>query len=166
MNVAPALRTFRILLIEDSAADVYLLRQALKNAGLTVELMVIEDGAEALACVRRQGKYAGTPIPDLAVVDMNLPKADGIAILAALRHNEDMSKVLVAMMTSSAAPRDQAKTQELGIGRFITKPLELEAFLQIGQVLKEMLLESTVSPTIEATDRISEGQNVRAGDLP
>jgi two-component system, chemotaxis family, response regulator Rcp1 len=135
----------RILLVEDNAADIYLLRLALAKAGLTVELTVIEDGAEALAFVRRQGKYAATPIPDLAVLDLNLPKAGGAAVLEAMRQNPDMSHVPVAIMSSSAGPRDQTKDTELGIRRYITKPPGLEEFMHIGQVLKEILLESTAA---------------------
>ena len=150
MNAAPALRTFRILLVEDNAADIYLMRKAMKDAGLVVELTIIEDGAEALACARRQGKYAGSPIPDLAILDLNLPKAGGAAILQAMRQNKDMSKVPVAITTSTAAPREQAKAEELGIERFITKPADLEAFLQIGYVLKE-LLERKPGPTSGGT---------------
>jgi len=141
MTGGPALPAFRILLVEDNAADTYLLRRALKDAGLNVELTVIEDGAEALAFVRHEGKYAARPIPDLAVLDLNLPKLGGATVLHALRQNTDLCHVPVAIMTSSTGPREQVKAEELGDGRFITKPPDLEDFLKIGQVLKEMLLE-------------------------
>lgn len=134
-------RTFHILLVEDNDADVYLMRHALQDAGLDVELTVIEDGAEALAFVRQEGKYAGSPIPDIAILDLNLPKVGGAVVLQAMRQSEAMSAVPVAIMTSSATPREQAETAELGISRFITKPPDLEGFLQVGQVLKEILLE-------------------------
>jgi CheY-like chemotaxis protein len=135
-------QTFHILLVEDNAADIYLLRQALQSAGLTVELTVIEDGAEALAFARGQGKYGAVRIPDLAVLDLNLPKNGGTAVLEAMRQNQDLAHVPVAIMSSTASPREEARTKELGVKRFITKPPDLEEFLQIGQVLKEMLLES------------------------
>jgi len=139
MTGGPTLPAFRILLVEDNAADTYLLRRALKDAGLNVELTVIEDGAEALAFVRHEGKYAARPIPDLAVLDLNLPKLGGATVLEAIRQNTDLCHVPVAIMTSSTGPREQVKAEELGDGRFITKPPDLEDFLKIGQVLKEML---------------------------
>src|SRR5947207_11161569 len=76
---------FRILLVEDNDADVYLLRKALENAALNFELIVIDDGAEALAYARSEGKYSGAARPDAAVLDMNLPKSEGTEVLEALR---------------------------------------------------------------------------------
>ncbi len=132
----------RILLVEDNPADTYLLRLALAKTGLTIQLTVIEDGAEALALARGEGKYAATPVPDLALLDLNLPKVGGVAILEAMRHNQNLCHVPVAVITSSAAPRDQTKITELGIRHYITKPGTLREFMQIGQVLKEILLEN------------------------
>jgi CheY-like chemotaxis protein len=133
---------FRVLLVEDNEADIYLLRQALKEAALDVELTVIEDGAEALSFARHQGKYAGFPPPDLAVLDMNLPKNGGAEVLEAMRLSKELSKVPVAVMTSSASPAEQLKAKQLGVERYITKPPDLEDFLQIGHVLREVLIES------------------------
>ncbi len=136
-------RKFHILLVEDNAADVYLFRQALKAAGIDFELTVIEDGADALAFARQQREYAASPIPDLAVLDLNLPKSGGASVLEAMRQSKDLERVPVFILTSSAGPLEQASTWELGVERFITKPLDLEDFLQIGQVVKEVLLKST-----------------------
>lgn len=156
MNSDAEAPTFHILLVEDNAADIYLLRQALKGTGLNFELTVIEDGAEALAFVRRQGNYGALPIPNLAVLDLNLPKNGGAAVLEALRRNQDLSHVPVAIMSSTAEPREQARTKQLGIQRFITKPPDLEDFLQIGQVLKEMLLERSDGPSTTDSANIEE----------
>lgn len=132
---------FHILLLEDNPADVYLLRQALENAGVDFDLTVLKNGADGLAFARRQGEYEGGLIPDLAVFDLNLPKGGGEAVLAAMRQNKDLGHVPVVMMSSSAAPREQAKIKELGVEQFITKPLDLDGFLQIGYILKEVLLK-------------------------
>lgn len=132
--------------MEDNAGDIYLFRQALKSAGLDFELTVIEDGAEALAFVRREGKYSASPTPDLAVLDLNLPKSSGTEVLEAMRQSKDFSNMPVAVMSSSATPREQAKMEQLGISRYITKPPNLEDFLQIGEVLKQVLLERKGSP--------------------
>jgi CheY-like chemotaxis protein len=133
-------RTFDILLAEDNPADVYLFRQALLGAGIDFRLTVIEDGREALAFARRDGEYAGVSIPDLAVLDLNLPKFGGIEILEALRRNDELKRVPVFIMTSSAEPRERARAVELDVERFITKPPDLADFLQIGHVVKEVLL--------------------------
>lgn len=138
--------SFRILLVEDNAADVYLFKKALEEAQLQFELMVIQDGGEALAFVWREGKYAERAVPDLAVLDLNLPKDSGIQILRAIRESGDLKEVRVAIVSSSAAPQDLAKTQGLGIELYITKPPDLEDFLQIGHILKETLTGSRTRP--------------------
>ena len=133
--------TARILLVEDNPGDVELLRLALKRAGLDCELMVLDDGAEALALVRQQGKYAGVPVPDLAVLDLNVPKYDGVEILEALRANPAFAEVRVAVLSSSSSPRERANIEKYHISRYITKPLDLDEFLRIGEVLKELLTD-------------------------
>lgn len=136
---------FRILLVEDNAADAYLFRMALENAKVNFELTVLSDGAEALAFVRREGKYAESPLPDLAVMDLNLPKNDGAEVLEAVRKSTQFSTLPVVITSSSASPREQARVEQLGIARYIRKPPDLEEFLRVGPVLKQILLENRTS---------------------
>ena len=93
----------RVVLVDDNPADVGLFRLALEKAELNCELTVIDDAAEALALVRQQGKYASSPIPDLAVLDLNLSKNDGLQILMAMRDNRAFTGVPAAVLTP--APR-------------------------------------------------------------
>jgi len=130
-------RKIHILLVEDNPADVGLIRLALKAAQLECELTVLEDGAEALAFLRRQD--AQTRIPDLAVLDLNLPKNGGLEVLEAIRANAAFSGMVVAILSSSSSPRERVKIEEFGVDRFITKPLDLEGFLGIGSILKSLL---------------------------
>jgi len=146
MSTAADAQIFHILLLEDNPADVYLFREALKSAGLNFVLTVIENGADGLAFARRQGEYSQSSVPDLAVLDLNLPKRGGAAVLEAMRQNKDLERVPAFIMSSTAAPREQARAEELGIQRFITKPPNLEDFLQIGQVVKEVLLKGRTGP--------------------
>lgn len=131
---------FRILLVEDNDADVYLFRKALEAADLKFELTVAQDGAEALAFVRGEGKYSARSVPDLVALDLNLPKGGGIEVLRAIRQRETFSIVPVAVVSSSASPQDHDETDKLGIDRYVTKPADLEDFLNIGQIFKELLL--------------------------
>lgn len=135
-------RKAHLLLLEDNPGDVDLLRRALRSAEFDCELTVLEDGAEALAFVRQQGKYAGARIPDLAVLDLNLPKNDGLEVLEAMRASRVFDAVPVAILSSSSSPHEQAKMQAFRIGRFITKPPDFEEFLKIGSTLKALLEES------------------------
>ena len=133
---------FRIMLVEDNDADVYLFRMALENAGLNFELIVFDDGALALAFVRREGSYADTSVPDLAVLDLNLPKKGGEEVLEAIRASQRFTNLPVVITSSSTSPRDQTKVRNLGIERYLRKPPDLADFLEIGLVLKQILLES------------------------
>lgn len=137
---------FRIFVVEDNPADVYLLRKALEKAGLKFELTVIDDGTKALEFI--QNESSKTPKPDLAVLDLNLPANSGIEVLAAIRQNEHLADVPVAVVTSSAAAVDRSQVELLGVERFITKPPDLGEFLKIGEVLKEVLLGGEPSPAI------------------
>jgi CheY-like chemotaxis protein len=142
MSSTPEAQTFQILLVEDNPADIYLFREALKAAGLKFELTVIENGADGLAFARRQGEHAASSVPDLAVLDLNLPKGSGASVLEAMRQSKDLERVPVFIMSSSASAWEQARARELGVERFITKPADLDDFLQIGHVVKEVLLKS------------------------
>jgi chemotaxis family two-component system response regulator Rcp1 len=141
MSKGPDAGPFHILLVEDNAADIYLFRQALERAGLSFELTVIEDGGDALAFARSDGKQGAGRVPDLLVLDLNLPRVGGCEVLQALRQNADVSSLTVAVVTSSAASRDYERCTELGVVRYLTKPLELEDFWRIGEVVKQVLLE-------------------------
>jgi len=132
----------RILLVEDNSADVYLFRKALQTAELQFELIVISDGARAMAFVHGKNDYAGVPVPDLAVIDLSLPKHDGIHILEAIRADRRFDNMPVVITSSSAVPPPRIQEEDLRVARYITKPPDLAAFLRIGATLKEILLES------------------------
>jgi len=130
-----------ILIIEDNPADVELLRRALASAQLDYELTLLEDGAEALAFLRRLQTDKDERSPDLTVLDLNLPKNDGVEVLQAMRANRAFGAAPVAVLSSSASTRERARIEQFGIGRYITKPADLDEFLNIGFILKELLME-------------------------
>jgi CheY-like chemotaxis protein len=142
MTPAPEAVSPRILLVEDNAADIYLFRQALQLAGLTVELTVIQDGKEALAFAHSDPKQGVIGVPDLLVLDLNLPKVGGCQVLEAVRRNPDLAHLAVAIVTSSEASQDYERCAVLGVSRYIVKPLELEDFLRIGEIVKKLLPET------------------------
>ena len=123
---------FHILLVEDNPADVFLLREAMTRAGLEFNLLVIEDGAEAMEFIQQIGDKPGMQKLDLAILDLNLPKHDGVQLLEALRKSPRYSSLPVVITTSSGAPADQSRATELRISRFLFKPLELEEFFKLG----------------------------------
>ena len=132
----------RILLVEDNSADVYLFRKALMGAGVTFELIIIPDGGQAMAFIRGEEHYADSPIPDLAILDISLQKKDGIQVLEALRAAERFAAMPVVLASSAAEPPARVNLEHLRVARYIPKPPDLESFLQIGVVVKEILAQS------------------------
>jgi CheY-like chemotaxis protein len=130
---------FRILLVEDNSADVYLLQKALEGADLNFELTVIDDGGSALEFVRGDGKYSDRAVPHLAVIDLNLPKNDGIQVLEAIRATQRFAGMPVIVMSSSTHPPTRLREEHLQVARYIPKPPDLEEFLQTGILIKELL---------------------------
>lgn len=128
-----------ILVVEDNPGDVELLKLALEHAGLDCDLTVLEDGGQALEFVRGQEPSADKLELDLAVIDLNLPKNDGLEILEAMRINPKFAKLPVAVFSSSSLPRERAKMEALQVRHHVIKPSDLEEFLEIGNVLKGIL---------------------------
>jgi CheY-like chemotaxis protein len=128
----------KILLAEDHAADVYLIRTALEEHGIDLPVQVAADGNEVLQILHQQEFLAETQL-NLIILDLNLPRHDGIEILQRLRETKRLARVPVVVLTSSDSPRDQIVASELGAARFLRKPSNLEQFLSLGAVFKEML---------------------------
>jgi len=128
----------KILLAEDNPADVYLIRTALKESGVDVPIEVANDGRDVLRMIDEEnGKALGGV--RLVILDLNLPRHDGIEILQRLREIENMTRVPVVVLTSSDSPRDRILATELGATRFLRKPSRLEEFMALGETFKEIL---------------------------
>ena len=138
MSPALAMQTFRMLLIDDNEADVYLLRRALQQAGLAIELTVLKDGAEGLAFARSEDESSLQP--DLVVLDLNLPKSGGADVLRAMKGNPVLASVPVVVMSSSASKAEQAVIADLGVAKYLTKPPDLAGFMKVGEMFREVLL--------------------------
>jgi CheY-like chemotaxis protein len=131
----------RLLMIEDNQGDVDLFRWALEDAGVNSELSVIDDGGEALEFVRHESASTGASIPDLVILDLNLPKASGREILAAMRGTPVFANVPVVIWTSSNARLDRTQLDALRIKRYIVKPPELSELIKVGVLIREVLEE-------------------------
>ena len=129
----------RILVIEDNAADVFLLGRALNKQDRRFELISLANGDDALAFIRREGVYADEAIPNLILVDLNLLDCDGQDILREIRRTKHLVGVPVCAWSSSQSRRDRELLTELGVVRFITKPSGLDQFMEIGKILKDLL---------------------------
>ena len=119
-----------ILLVEDNPADAELVLRALRKGKLANHITWVKDGAEALEFIFRSGAYAGRPDrnPKLILLDLKLPKVDGIEVLRQIKAEERTRLIPVVMVTSSAEARDIAKSYELGVNSYVVKPVEFEQF--------------------------------------
>ena len=134
-----ALKTARIVLVEDNPGDVLLVKKALKEKGIAAKLVCFEDGEQALKSLSQPAQQA----PDLILLDLNVPKIHGIEVLRTIRNTPKLVGVPVVILTSSASPTDIHRTALLGAARFISKPSGLEDFLrEVGGGVEEMLLAS------------------------
>jgi CheY-like chemotaxis protein len=128
-------KSIRILLVEDNPGDVRLTTEALKDSKMDNPLDVVRDGVEALAYLRQEGAYAGKPLPDLILLDLNLPRMDGREVLAAIKTDERLKKIPVVVLTTSKAEQDILKSYHLHANCFITKPVDLENFIRVVQAI-------------------------------
>ena len=137
----PAPVPIEILLIEDNPGDARLTREALRDARVRNNLHVALDGVEALAFLRRQGKYAAVPSPDLILLDLNLPKKDGREVLDEIKRDDHFRHIPVVILTTSQAERDIIESYRLRANAYVTKPVDLEQFLQVVQSIEHFWLE-------------------------
>jgi chemotaxis family two-component system response regulator Rcp1 len=125
----------RILLVEDSLADVELTLDALGDAKVANQVTVIRDGAAALEHLR-----ATSDAPDLVILDLNLPRLTGHEVLAAMRADQSLRRLPVAVLTTSSAESDVEKTYDLGANCFLTKPVDVEQFIHVVQSIDNFWL--------------------------
>jgi CheY-like chemotaxis protein len=129
-----------ILVAEDNPADVYLIREALREYGVQCSLQVVSDGQEVLRIL--SGEAGDVPVVDLVILDLNLPRHDGIEILQRLRDSSTLAHVPVVVLTSSDSPRDRQVATDLGATRFLRKPSSLQQFLNLGSIFRSLLAKA------------------------
>ena len=130
-----------VLLADDNPSDVYLIREELREHAVDCTLRVVSDGKDALGIVSGEtGTDAGSI--SLIILDLNLPRHDGIEILQKLRDSAWLESVPVVVLTSSDSPRDRLMANQLGAARYLRKPSSLEEFLGLGAIFKELLGQS------------------------
>ncbi|MDP2144097.1 MAG: response regulator [Gallionella sp.] len=120
---------FDILLVEDEPADAHLVRSALKENKVLCNMNVVQDGVEALAYLRREGQYHDVPFPDLILLDLNMPRMNGREFLAVVKADEELKTIPVVVLTTSDVERDVVASYKLGAAGYITKPVDMDQFI-------------------------------------
>jgi len=130
-------RPLEILLVEDNPADVHLTIEALKESPINTNLHTVEDGVEILAWLRKEGKYKDATIPDLILLDLNMPKKNGRDVLKEIKHDRSLKQIPVVVLTISSAEEDIAKSYENLANCYIIKPLDLNQFVKKIHIIIE-----------------------------
>src|ERR1017187_6415158 len=144
-------RPIEILLVEDSPSDAEFTVEALKEAKVRNHLSLVEDGVQALEFLRRQGKHAGAPRPDLIMLDLNLPRKDGREVLAEIKSDDSLKAIPVVVLTTSRAEQDVLQAYKYHANCYISKPVDFEQFLQVVRSIESFwLMVVTLPPALKS----------------
>lgn len=138
MNLQPVhLNPIEILLIEDNPGDVRLTREALNDSKILNTINVVHDGVAALEYLRKLGKYAEVLVPDIILLDLNLPKMDGRELLSIIKADPELKRIPVVVLTTSQAEKDILQSYELHANCFISKPVDLDQFIMVVRSIED-----------------------------
>jgi CheY-like chemotaxis protein len=143
-----------ILLVEDNPGDIRLTKEAFKESQITKTLYVVTDGIEALDFLHQRGEYVDAPVPDIVLLDLNLPRKNGDEVLEALNDDDapDLSRIPVIILTSSDAEEDVVRSYELQANAYLTKPVDPAAFIETVRRFEEFWLEVVRLPPVGEAD--------------
>ncbi|HYN12541.1 MAG TPA: response regulator [Burkholderiales bacterium] len=139
-------RPVEILLVEDNPGDERLTREALKEGKVYNNFHWVKDGVEAMEFLRRKGKHASAPRPDIILLDLNLPKMDGREVLQAIKTDSDLKRIPVVVLTTSKAEEDVLRTYSLHANCYVTKPVDLEKFITVVKSIDAFWLTVVTLP--------------------
>lgn len=139
MNVTKAV-PMDILVVEDNPDDFELIAEAMKDSKILSKLHWVADGIEAMAFLRREGKYAEASRPGIVLLDLNLPKKDGRQVLAEIKSDEHLLKTPVIILSTSGSDEDISKAYGLHANCYITKPVDLDQFLKVTRSIENFWL--------------------------
>jgi CheY-like chemotaxis protein len=134
-----------VLLVEDDPGDVLMTREAFAE-DRTGNLTVVSDGAEALAYLRREGRYANAVRPDLVLLDLNLPRRDGREVLAEIKNDRDLHQIPVVVLTTSQASEDILCSYQLHANAYVTKPADFDRFIAVVRQIDQFFVSVVKLP--------------------
>jgi CheY-like chemotaxis protein len=135
-----------VLLVDDSPGDVLLTQVAFRDANRSIRLHVAADGVEAMAFLRQEGADANNPRPDLILLDLNLPRMDGIEVLARIKEDESLRSIPTVILTTSDAETDVQKSYDLQANSYLCKPVQLDAFDNLVRSINDFWLTKARLP--------------------
>jgi CheY-like chemotaxis protein len=142
----PVAEPVEILLVEDNSGDARLAMEALKDAKVINNLHWVKDGVEAMEFLRREGEYSHAPRPDVVLLDLNLPRKDGREVLVEIKSDADLRRIPVVILTISADEQDILRSYNTYANCYITKPLDLDRFMEVVKSIEDFWLEIVKLP--------------------
>jgi CheY-like chemotaxis protein len=135
-----------VLLVEDDPGDVLMTQEAFEEHKVRNRLTVVQDGAEALAYLRREGEYTNAVRPDLILLDLNLPRRDGREVLAEIKKDDELGRIPVVVLTTSSADEDILRSYQLHANAYVTKPVDFERFISVIRQIDEFFVSVVKLP--------------------
>jgi CheY-like chemotaxis protein len=126
----------RVLLVEDNPGDADLTKDTLETGKVFLHIDIVVDGEAAIEYLFRRGRYAAAELPDLIILDLNLPRLSGVQVLAQIKQHDRLRTIPVVILTSSDAERDVVQSYQVGANCYVTKPVDLSAFISIVQSIE------------------------------
>jgi chemotaxis family two-component system response regulator Rcp1 len=139
-SLPPSHRPAEILFVEDTSSDVRLLTEALKSGKMRYRLNIVGDGLQALAFLRREGKYGNAVRPDLILLDLDLPRQDGCEVLAEIKKDHSLKSIPLLVLLNSSAKQDVRKVFNLHADCYVNKPLDLKQYIPLVKLLEAFWL--------------------------
>jgi CheY-like chemotaxis protein len=141
--------TIKVLLVEDNPTDVMLTREALEHAKVLVTLEIVDNGLEAIAYLRREGKFSGATKPDLILLDVYMPRKSGLEVLAEIKADEKLKAIPVVILTSSVTETDIAKAYGCHANCYIRKPVDFDAFAEVVRSIRSFWFTVVTLPGLK-----------------
>lgn len=138
--------TCNILLVEDNPGDIRLTEEVMRDSKVPIQLHVVRDGVEAMQFLHREAEYRDRPRPDLILLDLNLPRKDGREVLAEAKGDPNLRTIPILMLTTSKAERDVQACYDLHANCYLNKPLDLDQFMELMEVVERFWLQSVLLP--------------------
>jgi chemotaxis family two-component system response regulator Rcp1 len=146
MSERDLVRSIEILLVEDNPGDADLAAEALANCKMYNRLNTVNDGEKAMAYLRHQGPYCDARLPDLILLDLNLPRMDGREVLAEIKRDGNLKRIPVVILTTSRADEDVLRSYDLHANCYIAKPIDLTQFMHVVAAIESFWLSIVVLP--------------------
>jgi len=153
MSTRNEARSITILLVEDNPGDVRLIQEIFRDGKIFNRMDIAEDGEQAMNYLQQQGEYENKPRPDLILLDLNLPRKNGIEVLTEIKADEILRRIPVIVLTASMAEEDIVRAYSHFVNCYLTKPIDLNQFIRVVQQIKSFWLDIVELPTSDLYER-------------